>query len=88
MVFIDCDLYHSTNDVLAFAAGNLSDGGILAFDDWFCFNGDPEKGEQKAFWEYKTAHPELLFAEYLKFGWHGNSFLVHRLPRSTANGTS
>jgi hypothetical protein len=77
MVFVDCDLYESTVSVLNFVKDILSDGAVLAFDDWFCFNGDPAKGEQRAFSEFREAHPHLRFSEYLKFGWHGNSFIMH-----------
>ena len=77
MVFVDCDLYQSTVSVLDFVKDILSDGAVLAFDDWYCFNGAPEKGEQRAFAEFRKVHPRLRFSEYLKFGWHGNSFITH-----------
>lgn len=77
-VMIDCDLYASASLALQFVADVLTDGSILAFDDWFCFCGDPERGEQRAFSEFLRTHPELSVSEYLQFGWHGKSFIVHR----------
>ncbi len=77
IVFIDCDLYASTVPVLKFVKDILTDGSIIAFDDWFCFNGDPNKGEQKAFREFLTKNDDIAVSEYLNFGWHGKSFIVH-----------
>lgn len=78
MVFVDCDLYASTVSVLKFVKDILVDGSIIAFDDWFCFNGNPDKGEQRAFREFRESNPGLKTSEYLTFGWHGKSFIVHR----------
>lgn len=80
IVWIDCDLYISTVPVLDFIFDYIQDGTIIIFDDWFCFKGDPQKGEQKAFREWLNRHPELSVTEFNKFGWHGNSFIVHKLP--------
>jgi len=82
MIFVDCDLYASTTYVLDFVKDILIDGSILAFDDWYCFNGDPNKGEQKAFWEFCAKNPDISFSEYLNFGWHGKSFIVHHSHHS------
>jgi O-methyltransferase len=46
-IFIDCDLYGSTVPVLNFITDYLQNGTVIAFDDWYCFKGSPEKGEQK-----------------------------------------
>ena len=78
MVFVDCDLHASAASVLRFVRDVLVDGSIIAFDDWYCFNGDPDRGEQRAFREFRTRARELRFAEYLSFGWHGKSFIAHR----------
>lgn len=56
----------------------MSHGGILAFDDWYCFDGDPTRGEQRAFAEVSpTFKDRLVFTPHLPFGWHGQAFLVH-----------
>ncbi len=78
-VHIDCDLYESTRSALTYVTDILADGAILSFDDWFCFNGDPTKGEQRAFKEWSEAQKGVLdFLPYAKFGWHGMSFIVKR----------
>ncbi len=79
MVFVDCDLYESTSQVLQFLGPDLQPGSILAFDDWFTFAGRPDRGEQRAFYEFRDAHPDYSFVEFQCFGWHGKSFLVHRM---------
>lgn len=66
MVYIDCDLYRSTIPVLAFIKDFLQTGTIIVFDDWYCFNADPLRGEQRAWGEFRERHPELRFAEFVQ----------------------
>jgi O-methyltransferase len=76
VVYIDCDLYESTVPVLNFVLPLLQNGTIVAFDDWFCFNGDPERGGQLATKEFLQNNPNVKFIDYLTYGWHGKSFIV------------
>ncbi|OGF14642.1 hypothetical protein A3I35_02060 [Candidatus Falkowbacteria bacterium RIFCSPLOWO2_02_FULL_45_15] len=78
IIFIDSDLYDSAVSVLNFITDYVEDGTILIFDDWFCFKGDPAKGEQKAFAEWLARNPQLRETEYQKFNWKGNSFIMHK----------
>jgi hypothetical protein len=78
IIWVDCDLYESTIPVLDFITDYLTSGTILIFDDWFCFRGNPNKGEQKATREWLRKHPEIEMVEYHKFGWRGNSFIIHK----------
>jgi hypothetical protein len=77
-IYIDCDLYQSTVSVLDFALPLLQTGTIIAFDDWFCFNGDPERGGQLATKEFLERNPDIKLNEYLMYGWHGKSFIVKK----------
>ncbi|MFH1787250.1 MAG: TylF/MycF/NovP-related O-methyltransferase [archaeon] len=64
IIFIDCDLYESTIPVLNFITDYIQDGTIIIFDDYFCFNGNPNKGERKAFDDWLKKIPpfkQLLF---------------------------
>jgi len=61
VALIDCDLYESTVPVLEFIRPFLQQGSILIFDDWSCYYGSDEKGERKAFLEFKASYPELTF---------------------------
>jgi hypothetical protein len=53
IVYVDCDYYESAVPVLDFVTDLLVDGSILIFDDWFLFRGRSDKGEQRAFHEWK-----------------------------------
>lgn len=77
IIYIDCDLYHSTVPVLDFITDYLQDGTILIFDDYFCFKGHPDKGQRKAVREWLEKNPSIIITEFHKFGWHGNSFIVN-----------
>lgn len=76
LAYIDCDLYSSTLEVLAFLAPRLRHGMILAFDDYYCWSDTRVSGERLALIELAEARPDLVFAPYLSFGWHGQSFVV------------
>ncbi|MGH9328694.1 MAG: TylF/MycF/NovP-related O-methyltransferase [Terriglobia bacterium] len=78
IVHIDCDLYESAKTVLRFIEPLLVDGTVLIFDDWYCFRGNPELGEQRAFREWTQGKPDWLFTEYQKEGATRNSFIANR----------
>lgn len=65
VIYVDCDLYASTVPVLRFAKHFLQRGTVIVFDDWFCFHGDPEKGERRAWAEFLVAEPELQFEQFV-----------------------
>ena len=77
LINIDCDLYESTVTVLDFIVDYIQDGTIIVFDDWFCFRGNPNRGEQRAFREWLERNPSMSVSEFHKFGAEGNSFIVH-----------
>ena len=60
-VHIDCDYYSSTREVLDYIKPFLQEGTIILFDDWFTYNGNKNKGEQKAFYEFIKNNPQLEF---------------------------
>lgn len=78
VVFIDCDIYESAVPVLNFITDYIVDGTILIFDDWFCFGGHANKGEQRAFGEWLAKNPQWRAVEYQRFNWRGNSFIIQR----------
>jgi hypothetical protein len=65
VIYVDCDLYESTVPVLAFVKDFLQPGTVLVFDDWNCFLADPERGERRAFREFRAANPDLRFEEFV-----------------------
>ena len=78
VILVDCDLYKSTVPVLDFVTPLLVDGAILIFDDWFLFRGKPDRGEQRAFREWLERNREIEAIQFHKYGWHGNSFIIHK----------
>lgn len=56
IVYIDCDYYESAVPALEFVTDLLVDGSILIFDDWFLFRGRSDRGEQRAFYEWRERH--------------------------------
>ncbi len=76
LVYVDCDLYESTVSVLNYVLPILQTGTILAFDDFFCFNGDPDRGGQLALKEFLQRNPQIKISDYLNIGWGGKSFIV------------
>ncbi len=65
IIYIDCDLYSSTVPVLDFILHFLQPGTLIVFDDWNCFYGDPERGERRAWREFRERYPELRFEEIM-----------------------
>jgi colanic acid/amylovoran biosynthesis glycosyltransferase len=78
VALIDCDLYVSTVPVLKFVADLLQEGSILLFDDWNCLDASDEMGERRAFREFLDAYTCWEAETYIKFGWHGQAFIMHR----------
>jgi O-methyltransferase len=78
VAWVDCDLYESTVPVLGFISELLSDGAVLCFDDWFCYKGRSDRGEQRACAEWLERETSLSLTPYHKFHWAGNSFIVNR----------
>jgi hypothetical protein len=74
LIHIDCDLYESTRDVLAFVTDVMVDGTVVIFDDWDLYNGRPDRGQQKAFHQWRALHPDVSMAPFKTH----NSFIVHR----------
>ena len=66
VIYVDCDLYVSTVPVLDWVKDFLQVGTVIVFDDWFCFHGDPDRGEQRAWMEFRQKYPHLRFVEFVQ----------------------
>lgn len=75
VALIDCDLYSSTRDVLAWLASLIRDGSILLFDDWRTLN-DPSLGQQRAFREFLARQPQFRAEPLHTFEDHGQGFII------------
>ena len=72
---IDCDLYQSAADVLAYIEPHLAEGAVVYFDDWYAGNkGDTRKGVAKAFDDWLA--PRWGFNDHMRCGWWGRSFIA------------
>jgi O-methyltransferase len=78
LVYVDCVYYESTVPVLDYVLPLLQTGSVIAFDDFYCFCGDPERGQQLALKEFLQKNPEITLTEYLNINWHGKSFIVKK----------
>lgn len=76
-VYIDCDYYESTKDVLKFIKPFLQEGTIVSFADWYMFKGNPNYGEQKAFHEFLKKEKDLFFTDFPSTGLGSKSFITH-----------
>lgn len=75
-VYIDCDLYSSTRDVLEFLIPRLKNGMIIAFDDYHCYSANQLSGERRAALEFFSDEGRWLLLPFMRFGWHGEAFVV------------
>jgi hypothetical protein len=75
VVYIDCDLYESTRAALRFIGPFLQDGTVICFDDFYNYRGNSDFGEQKAFREFREAHPKQAFLDYMAYSPLGMSFV-------------
>lgn len=78
IVYIDCDLYESTVPVLNFIERYLVNGTIVCFDEFYCYAGRPDQGEQRALTEFLERNPHIEFQRYLPYCPAGQSFIVYR----------
>jgi hypothetical protein len=76
VVYVDCDLYLSTVPVLEFIRGFLQPGTIIVFDDWNCFHADPDKGERRAWREFRDRYPHLAFEPFVQTGMQASFVFV------------
>lgn len=75
---IDCDLYDSTRLALEYIEPLLVDGAVILFDDWYCYRGNPERGEQRAATEWLARHPHWRLVPWKPYANVGQSFIASR----------
>ncbi|HWM91998.1 MAG TPA: TylF/MycF/NovP-related O-methyltransferase [Thermoanaerobaculia bacterium] len=78
VVVLDCDLYSSTQEALAWIEDLLSPTTVLLFDDWHSFGGATDRGQPLAFRELLDRNPELRAEEGWEFANNGKTFVLHR----------
>jgi hypothetical protein len=78
IVMIDCDLYRSTVEALAFATPVLADRVVILFDDWYPL-AHRRMGERQAFEEWLVANPAFSATEWREFEPYGKAFTLDRV---------
>jgi hypothetical protein len=74
LVTLDCNLYESYRDSLAFVEAFLQSGSILYLDDYNTHRGQPHLGPKKAWHEFLET-TRWHFEDFLTVGWAGKSFV-------------
>ncbi len=64
IVYVDCDVYESTVDVLNFIQPFLSTGSVLIFDDWFRNKGISTEGVQGAVLDWLEKNQNISLQHY------------------------
>jgi O-methyltransferase len=60
VIMMDCDLYSSTRDALAFCEPLIHERAVIVFDDWNAGNlAEQNLGQRRAMDELLAAHPDL-----------------------------
>lgn len=78
LAYIDCDYYSSAVEVLKFIKDKMAHGGIIIFDDWHCYYGDPLRGEKRAFQEFqKELEHEVHFEPFLSMSLSGMCSFIY-----------
>lgn len=74
---VDCDLYQSTVEALAFCEPLILDTSIVFFDDWYPL-ADRNMGEKLAFDQFLAGNPAFCADEFADFAPNGKAFVVTR----------
>lgn len=74
LVTIDCNLYHSYRDSLAFINDFIRPGSIVYLDDYNSHRGQPNLGPKRAWAEFRES-TAWQFEDFLPVGWAGKSFI-------------
>lgn len=82
VIMIDCDIYSSTRDALAFCEPLIGDQAVILFDDWHS-GGDlaaRNQGEKRAFGEFLARNPQFRAESLPSYTANAEVFLLERVP--------
>jgi hypothetical protein len=79
IIMVDCDIYTSARDALAFCEPLIGDRTVILFDDWNAGGlADQNLGEKLAFDEFLARNPDLTATQLEGYGEHTAIFLLSR----------
>lgn len=80
VIMLDCDLYTSTVEALAFCRPLIRSFACLFFDDWL--STDESRGQQRALREFQETYPELEFEDAGRYHQKSKIFFVRETALS------
>jgi O-methyltransferase len=80
-IMVDCDLYASAAEALAFCTPLIANRTIVFFDDWYPL-AERGMGEKAAFDEWMTVNETFTAEEFREFKPYGKAFLIRRTQLS------
>ncbi len=86
VALVDCDLYASTVEAPRFLQPRLCDRAIVIMDDWGCFRGDADRGQQRAMREFLTDWPRWEARPLFRYGSGGQVFQFRRVRAAAPHG--
>ncbi len=76
-IYIDCDLYSATKEVLHFIQDIIVTGTWILLDDYWCYRGSPKFGQRRAFEEWLNSNTRIGVSEYGNFLGFGKAFIAY-----------
>ena len=77
IIYIDCDLYSSTRDVLKFLKNHITNGTIILLDDYYCASKTGHiRGQRHAFEDFIRSENIYSFEHYKNYSDFGAIFFV------------
>ncbi len=86
VIFIDCDLYESAVSVFGFITDLIREGTVIIIDDYFRYGGDPRKGVQGAFREWRARCSRLQVSELARCNANRVAFVCHSTSDALLSG--
>jgi len=78
VIMVDCDLYRSTVECLAFSDSLIKDDAIVCFDDWYPLS-ERHMGEKRAFQEFLLARESLQAKSITSYTQNARTFILTRI---------
>jgi len=79
IIYIDCDLYSSTKDVLKFLKNHITNGTIILLDDYYCASKTGHiRGQRHAFDDFIKSESIYNFEHYKNYSDFGTIFFVSK----------
>jgi O-methyltransferase len=78
VIMVDCDLYRSTVECLAFSDRLIEDNAVVCFDDWYPLS-ERNMGEKRAFDEFLATRPSLRPRALASYAENARTFMLTRV---------